>query len=261
MKQPLSGPGPLELEQWLLDEQSPEARERTERQLDPALREQLRDDDARLRARLLAELAPGELARRVHARAQSAERERRAPMLGWALFAAASTACALLLVLRTEAPGIAPPAEPTERAKGSELSLHAYRSRGGKVERLADGEAVAAHDVLQLGYVRAGLDFGVLISIDGRGEVTLHHPSETDGSTALGGDSGEQLLPEAYQLDDAPGFERFVLVASEQALAVDEVMQAARRLAADPRHARGDPLLLSVPTTQRSLLLIKPDGP
>ena len=223
----------------------------------------LREDDARLREQLLARVPPSELAQRVRARAAAvrSEPDRRVPKLGLGLIAAATTACALLLVLRAELPSVEPLAEPSERTKGIELALHAYRSGPNGIEQLADGDHVAAHDVLQLGFVRAGLDFGVLVSIDGRGGVTLHHPREVSGSTALAGEHGEQLLPEAYELDDAPGFERFVLVASESALAADEVVQAARKLAADPRHARGDPLPLSVPTTQRSLLLMKPGDP
>ena len=52
-----------------------------------------------------------------------------------------------------------------------------------------------------------------------------------------------------------------MLVAADRPLPVAEILDAARALAVDPAHARRDPLLLSVPTTQRSLLIVKPRGP
>jgi hypothetical protein len=65
------------------------------------------------------------------------------------------------------------------------------------------------------------------------------------------------MLDYAYQLDDAPGFERFFLVTADRAPAVDEVLAAGRRLASDPRQARQANLALPAGLEQWSVLLAK----
>jgi hypothetical protein len=65
------------------------------------------------------------------------------------------------------------------------------------------------------------------------------------------------MLEYAYQLDDAPGFERFFLVTSDRALSVAEVLEAGRRLASDPRQARRANLGLPAGLEQWSVLLAK----
>jgi hypothetical protein len=57
----------------------------------------------------------------------------------------------------------------------------------------------------------------VMFSIDGRGTVTRHFPLEKLESVRLE-PKGEVSFPTSYQLDDAPGFERFILVTSPEAL-------------------------------------------
>lgn len=105
-------------------------------------------------------------------------------------------------------------------------------------ERLGAGEMVGEGDLLQLSYVPAGRREGVIVSIDGAGAVTLHHPAEPEGSPAL--DEGAEIpLGHSYELDDAPSFERFLFVTRDgQPPAVDEVLRAAEQLARDPKRAR-----------------------
>ncbi len=269
----------LELECWLSGDQEPGARARTEARLALAERARLQSDDQALRERLLRACPPDQFAARVrarvaseptagrHAQADTTARTERGPVRGaripaWS-FAVAGALVACLLVLRgSRREGALPTRAPaSERSKGLELELRVYRKRGGTIERLQDGSEAQPRDVVQLGYVRAEFGFGVLLSIDGRGAVTLHQPRGSSGSTALSGPPGEQLLDEAYELDDAPAFERFVLVASARPLSAEAVMRAARQLAANPERARREPLLLSLPTTQRSLVLHKRAAP
>jgi hypothetical protein len=243
------GPSPLELERYLLGEQSEEERRGTEQRLDLATREQLVREDEALRGELFARLPPSVLAARVKSRL---ERPRRARWW-FAVPAVAALSLASLVVvtgLRDEGPG-------TERAKGLELELRVYRQAGEGVERLSDGAEVRAGDVLQLGYVRGEYGHGVLLSIDGRGAVTLHQPPSRDAPTQLAHESGQVLLESAYELDDAPGFERFVFVVAHEPFTVEHVLAAARALAKDRARASHDPLLLPVRTAQRSLLLRK----
>ena len=253
---------PLERERWLLEEQSASERARTEAKLDAGRRELLVREDRALREQLFTRLPPEQLVANVQARLERARKAEsvesgRSP---WWIPALLGSLAALSIGVFTALPGrLSEGAE--ERAKGLDLELRVYRKHGTRAEQLVDGSEVAAGDVLQVGYVRAEYTFGVLVSIDGRGEVTLHHPAARDGSTALATEGARQLLPNAYELDDAPGFERFVFVVAQQPLSVAAVEAAARELARDPERARRDPLLLPVRTAQRSLLLRKRAAP
>lgn len=125
-------------------------------------------------------------------------------------------------------------------------------------ERLSEGEAVREGDLLQLSYVPAGQREGVIVSIDGAGAVTLHYPSLASEPPTLV-DGKEVPLGHAYELDDAPGFERFVFVTRDGASpSVAEVLRAAEQLADNPSRARGQPLMLAGEGWhQHSLLLRK----
>jgi hypothetical protein len=87
---------------------------------------------------------------------------------------------------------------------------------------------------------------GVIVSLDGAGEVTLHFPEDASQSTALNGNGNVRL--HAFELDDAPAFERFFFVTSTDPLDVAQVMDSVRALgqAKDPLTAE-----LSVPAEWR----------
>ena len=138
--------------------------------------------------------------------------------------AALAVAAAVILVLVI-------PRAPTERVKGTigtRPALSIYRSTAAGSERLADGQLVHAGDLLRVGYASGGRPFGVILSIDGRGAVTLHLPPAGDRAVRLQPGSNI-LLDAAYELDDAPRIERFYFVTGNEAFAVGPVMQAARR--------------------------------
>jgi anti-sigma factor RsiW len=123
-------------------------------------------------------------------------------------------------------PGRAPNAkEDTTRVKGLAPRLFVYRKAPTGAEELAAGSAARENDVVQLAYQAAGRHFGAIVSIDGRGVVTRHLPAAGDLASPL--KTGPLFaLPEAYRLDDAPGFERFYFVTADQPFAVDLVLNA-----------------------------------
>lgn len=256
----------LEREQWLLGEQSAAERAHTEARFIEGEAARLTHDDAALRAELFASVPPEQLVRTVRTRldAELAAKDRAVGLRRrYALASVVAAACALFVFLRSPAfDGIgATTAERTgsdvgERAKGVGLELRVFRQRGNGIERLAAGAQVAEHQVLQLGYARGGFTHAVLVSIDGRGSVTLHTPREPGDSTALP-TRHEHLLSDAYELDDAPGFERFVLVAADRPLSVPQVLDAARALATDRTRAETAELDLPMPNEQRAVLLRK----
>ncbi len=141
----------------------------------------------------------------------------------------------------------------TTRVKG-DLRLMVYRKAGERAERLADGAAVRAGDLLQLRYNGGGRRHGLIASIDGAGAVTLHFPDSPEAPTALGERTTD--LPHAYALDDAPRFERFFFIAADQPIDVARTLSALRALAARPDSERAA-LELPPRFRQFSLLLHK----
>jgi hypothetical protein len=132
------------------------------------------------------------------------------------------------------------------------------RIADGRPTRMSTGDAVAAGDRLQLGYIANGVQQGVVVSIDGAGVATLHFPASEAGSPVL--DQGGRVgLPESYELDAAPGFERFFFVTvdgAEPRLDPGKVMEAARELAKGER-AEESELLLPEGWKQQTILLRK----
>ncbi len=141
------------------------------------------------------------------------------------------------------------------RIKGGP-SLLVYRHQSGKPEILQEGSFVEERDELQIAYSAAGEKFGVILSIDGRGEVTLHYPLENQGTTSLL-DKSAVLLPYAFTLDNAPDFERFFLVTSSEPLRVEDVLSAAQNLGKHGKAGLGEMLELPERYSQKSLCLKK----
>lgn len=107
--------------------------------------------------------------------------------------------------------------------KGAVSSLHVFRKTPTGSEALASGSAVAEGDIIRLGYKTAGLRYGVIVSIDGRSHITRHWPATGTMASSLQAD-GVVLLDQAFELDDAPRFERFYLVTSDRPFAVESLI-------------------------------------
>ncbi len=212
---------------------------------------------------------------RVNERARTGARggwlRRWSPMLGAAAVAAIALLVAQPWADRSDTPRGGSYVDPygpgdVTREKGpgeKRASLHIYRKNVGATdpqasasELLEPGEQVATNDTLQVGYVAAGKKHGVLLSIDGRGAVTLHSPATPTGDTALSGE-GEVALPFAYQLDDAPNFERFFFVTSSETVSVRAILDAARLLAASADGGERGALVLPANHDVTTMLLEK----
>jgi hypothetical protein len=157
-----------------------------------------------------------------------------------------------------DAPGGAAASGP-DRIKGDAAVLLVYRKAGASAEQLTDGAAAREGDLVRVAYRASSAGFGVIVSIDGRGVVTRHLPVEGDAAVAL--QTGEpRPLPDAYELDDAPRWERFYLVTSARAFEVAPVVHAAERAAASTASPGADaPATLALPEgfEQASFLLRK----
>jgi hypothetical protein len=173
--------------------------------------------------------------------------------------AAAAAAVVVFLVAAPGGPLI--PAEDeigpeVTRVKGLMPHLFVYRKTADATERLDRGAKARARDLLQLSYVAAGAKYGAVLSVDGRGDVTLHFPGSPASSTALSPE-GETPLDHSYELDDAPGFERFFFVTSQQPFDVASVLQEARALASSRDRVRVAPLNVTVGLRQSSIIIAK----
>lgn len=222
----------------------------------------LREDDAAI----LAAHPPAKIRAEVERRVAAA---RPAPRrLVW--FGAPALAAAAVVLLVVARPGDAPAPGPAAetfvpaadpggtRIKGLQPHLVVHRQDGEAAAPLAHDAEVRAGDVLQVSYVAAGAAHGVIVSLDGGGVVTLHFPEDAAGSTALQ-QAGAVRLDQAYELDDAPGFERFVLVTAAEALDPTRVLAAAEDLSHAP-DAAARPLALP-PGWQQSTFLVRKGAP
>ena len=111
--------------------------------------------------------------------------------------------------------------ESATRVKGSGAKLYVYRKEGDKATLLSAGDKVKQNDILQLSYVAGGDLYGAIISVDGNGTVTRHFPDSGDTAAKLE-QSGEIPLGFSYQLDNAPRFERFILITGPKPFPIDD---------------------------------------
>lgn len=236
---------PLTLERWALGELSAAEAAAVEAALGgPAAAAAVRQEmDAEARA-LFVSAPPAAFAATVAARVSPPRKALRLPVwsAGLASAAAALAVFAWAAPETPAAPGDAHPSRVTTahadareagvRTKGSATAapaakplVMAYVRTDAGSRPVVDGEQLPAGAVLQLAYDAAGAPHGMLVSVDGRGQLTLHHPPSPRGTTALLQD-GETRLSHAYELDDAPEYERFVLLTLDAPIPVDNVMAA-----------------------------------
>lgn len=258
------------VERAALDEVAPTSRERIER-VERADPHELATRIAALRADNAAELAahpPGPaiaiIERRVVAeikRVAAERRRRRMGMLG--MLSAAAAAVAIFVIVKRE-PASVPEGQPGDpevtRPKGV-ARLAAFRQSGEQAEQLEPDTLVQAGDLVQLRYNAGGRGYGVIASLDGDGVVTLHFPLSEDAApeaTALA--AKPTALPHAYELDDAPHFERFFFITAYGPVDVKQSLASLRALARRST-ASFAPLDLPRGLHQWSLRLRKPDRP
>lgn len=209
--------------------------------------EALQASDAAILEALPPRQVAAEIRRRQHLRRAEDEQTERRPARRWALGLAPVLVAAIVL-FAVFGPSDTPSGYLDDDGgyvgpKGFDPHLVVYRDSGqAKAERLAQGAKARAGDMLRLAYVAGRAKHGVIVSIDGRGGVTLHYPAEPAGSTELSLD-GEQLLGFSAELDDAPLYERYFMVTSTEPIDVQSVLDAAARLATSGEGAdRGLPL-------------------
>jgi hypothetical protein len=234
-----------------------------------ALRARLRaaGEEGRLEAlaasdrEILARYAPTDVAREVRRRAVMEEAARAARngrrKASWVLSLAGgfAAAAAVWFVVRSAPHGqgdgtvvaTGESAGPEHIAVRGEPALHIFRRTAKEPEKLSAKTHVKPGDAIQLRYIAEGDRYGFIASVDARGAVNLHLP-ENGGPAASLEPSGERALPHSYELDDSPGFERFVFVSSTEPFDTRPYAEAL---------ATGKPLSSRPPVHVTELTLIK----
>jgi hypothetical protein len=144
----------------------------------------------------------------------------------------------------------------TETIDVSKPHILIHRKTNDTVELLESGDKASAGDLLQIAYMSVGATYGVILSIDGRGVVTLHYPESEDKEPILEQDK-KTLLPTSYELDDAPDFERFFFITSKSKIDVQTILNSAKVLAKHPKTLEKAALALPDTLGQYSLLIKK----
>ena len=101
------------------------------------------------------------------------------------------------------------------RVKGNaNPQIKLYRQSGDNAILLKNGENARENDVIQITYTPGTCNYGLIFSVDGNGNITRHFPENSWSSQKLEKTGGEVPLSFSYALDDAPDYECFVFVAS-----------------------------------------------
>lgn len=106
------------------------------------------------------------------------------------------------------------------RIKGLQSRMEVWKKSDEGVVQLEEMGTASEGDELQLRYAVPEKCFGMLVSMDGNGVVTVH---VGQGAQAIALEPGKMnTLPFAYRLDNAPHFEKFFLLTSKEEFSVDE---------------------------------------
>lgn len=139
---------------------------------------------------------------------------------------------------------------------GGEPRIQIHRKTAFADVAVNDGATVRAGDLLHISYSPGNARYGVILSLDGKGTVTLHFPDEENGPTKLR--PGRNIpLSSVYELDASPEFERFIFVTSSKPIDVGTLLKRAAILGRDLSQARTKRLDLPDELRQFSFLLHK----
>lgn len=203
--------------------------------------EQALDEINRSDAEILQEYPADRIGAQIRERMEQREQDQRIVPFGkrryiLPLFTAAAAVLLLavgipLLILKG---GSSTAGSEITRIKGGEQNpaivtprLHVYRNTGSEAEELGNLAEAREGDRIQISYQVPGPAHGAIFSLDGSGTLTRHFPDNGPETAPL--EHGKEiLLPFAYQLDDAPRHETFILIASRRPISLDLVSEVIR---------------------------------
>ena len=100
-----------------------------------------------------------------------------------------------------------------------QASLEVWKKTGDSAVQMVNLGEAREGDEIQLRYRVPQKCFGMLISMDGNGTITMHMG---EGNKSVELEPGKMTtLPFAYKLDNAPKFEKFFLLTSQNSFEID----------------------------------------
>jgi len=100
------------------------------------------------------------------------------------------------------------------RVKGIKTDLEIWRKTGDSAEKLTNNSEAKAGDLLQMRYIAEKKCYGVILSMDGSGTLTIHLSGKNGKAAEL--EAGKIVsLEKGYELDNAPKYETFYLFIAE----------------------------------------------
>lgn len=110
-------------------------------------------------------------------------------------------------------------AETGTRIKGMDSRMEVWKKTDKGIAQLENLSDATEGDEIQLRYSVPQKCFGILFSMDGNGTLTMHLGDE---NKAIALEPGKMVtLPFAYKLDNAPKFEKFFLLTSQNEFELD----------------------------------------
>lgn len=145
---------------------------------------------------------------------------------GIGVAAAAALVLAFGLSFRTaQSKPVTEQAASSIRQKGSAdpnaPQLFIYRKDGEDAYLLKKGADVKEGDELQLAFNTNANSNVLIFSLDGAGNITNHYPQEKLQSATVNPTAGTTYLDYSYELDDAPSYEVFVIIAAEKPFSIE----------------------------------------
>ena len=110
------------------------------------------------------------------------------------------------------------------RVKGLKTGLEIWRKTADSTEKLSNNSVAKAGDLLQMRYIAEEKCYGILLSLDGNGTLTVHL-SGKNGKAALLEPGKLVSLENAYELDEAPKFETFYLFTDSKEFALAPIAE------------------------------------
>ena len=105
------------------------------------------------------------------------------------------------------------------RIKGMDARMEVWKKTADSAVQMSNLDEAREGDEIQLRYSVPEKCFGMLLSMDGNGALTMHMGSENHAVELAPGEM--TTLPFAYKLDNAPKFEKFFLLTSRNMFSIN----------------------------------------
>lgn len=114
----------------------------------------------------------------------------------------------------------------SSQMKGSDINLFFYKKNiNSKVVNIKNNSLLKDQDQIQIKYVSGTYKHGLIFSVDGNKNITIHFPSYTSSDSGVFNKSSG-FVSNSYVLDNAPSFEDFYLVVSNTKFSNKKVIKS-----------------------------------